>query len=1400
MSVYPCPRCARPSSAEGCGACGRGPEPLLAELSALDRRMAQAEGAMLRHEQQLREARARLAQLAAERAGLFARLGARERELRAPAVPPPPRPRPPLPQPWEIPSPPLAVPMPVPVPGPVPAPVPMPVPVPEARPKETSGKVAQNTLLTLGAILAAIAGISFTTVAWVTFGTAGRAAILGVVTLLALGLPLLLTRKNLRATAEAVSAVGLLLVVLDGVALWLLGVVSDVGAAPFVGWTALAAALFGLLYHRLSGLLVPLFAVPALGAFAAVVALTRDHTLTGLSMLVAVTALAATAAYTSRNRIASELTGGLTAASLLALVSYVSVRDLPALTPLVPAAAAIAILVAARRMPAVRRTGPLIVGAAGAGVLGLLALAATVMLIVRALDPATAGQMPERLWQGPVILALLAAAEFAVPAHRWRGLIAEVTVPLVLFALPGAFALDRRYTVPALLAAAIAAAFTVRALPRDTSRLAASGAAALFALGLAVPDRPLLAGACTALVLAGAALALWRREPLGPAGRAVTVAMLPAALGLWADLAGTPATHTGALVLGAAAALAAVVPLLDRAIAPTAAAALGLIGAATTVAVILQNRAEMYVAVASVTVAIAVLTGAAEKATTGLARAIGSASAVLVLLAVLTTWTYRVAPGFETLTPVVVAAVIGGLVMLLPVGARRGPAWGAALAAGVAALVAAGVALVGSAAAIAAGLPVWAGTPSGWLAEVERFRFLGWQPPVVLLIAGAAGALLLRGPLRHHLPLLALSAATLSAPVAWRLDWPVAPVLAMTVAVLLAVSAARKDRFALARYTAGAVLGLYAAAGALPTPTATLIAGATIAAAGLLVALLAARRQEIAAGLSTTAALLVLPGMAVAAVATFVPGAPARTSLIAATGAAALGLLITGLLRVTASANLPYATVAVPFGAAIVAFASLPTTEPTRLYAAVAGLIGLGSALLQLPDRPLARARAALAAPTLTLAAAVSLPAAIAPVTYPYDWLRDVWGRVPTSTADGLAPRPPSGVGSALDVAVLAAVAIAACLAVLGLAPRRWTVPTAIGGGGVVLLAAPVALDLPWPIGPLTALAIALAAALAAALGRPGPPAVTCLVIAAVTGAPALAWSLAAKPTTLIAAGALVAAGALIAVRGGPGRREAGLVVGGLALTATACAAGLAAGLPREQVAIGVLAAAVAQLAVAALLRPRAEYLPMEVAAHLGLLPAIGFAAAGPRPLAIVIAVYGAALGLYALRAGRVYALVAALAELIAYWLLLAAADVGTAEAYTLPVAAIALAAGVLEFRRRPGLRSWVAFAPGLLAAFLPTLAPVLVGHGEPWRRLALGAAALLVLLLGAARRLQAPTVLGAIVLLAVTVHEMALLWTLVPAWLPIAVAAVLLLVTGATFEQRRRDFHRLKNAVGGMR
>ncbi|MEU6487719.1 hypothetical protein [Streptomyces sp. NPDC046887] len=119
---------------------------------------------------------------------------------------------------------------------------------------ETSPRGVRDVLLTLGGVLLAVAAVAFTVVGWGRLGVGGRTAVLAVVTAGALGSPVLLLRRGLRATAEAVGAVGLVLTVLDAYALrqvtdlevGALGYAAAASAVLAAGWAGYGAALGAL--------------------------------------------------------------------------------------------------------------------------------------------------------------------------------------------------------------------------------------------------------------------------------------------------------------------------------------------------------------------------------------------------------------------------------------------------------------------------------------------------------------------------------------------------------------------------------------------------------------------------------------------------------------------------------------------------------------------------------------------------------------------------------------------------------------------------------------------------------------------------------------------------------------------------------------------------------------------------------------------------------------------------------------------------------------------------------------------------------------------------------------------------------------------------------------------------
>jgi hypothetical protein len=165
------------------------------------------------------------------------------------------------------------------------------------------------------------------------------------------------------------------------------------------------------------------------------------------------------------------------------------------------------------------------------------------------------------------------------------------------------------------------------------------------------------------------------------------------------------------------------------------------------------------------------------------------------------------------------------------------------------------------------------------------------------------------------------------------------------------------------------------------------------------------------------------------------------------------------------------------------------------------------------------------------------------------------------------------------------------------------------------------------------------------------------------------------------------------------------------------------------------------------------------------------------------LAVIGVAAGCYAVVAHRPPVAVAAVADLVlACWITVAGAGIETAEAYTLPAAVGLL---VLTWPRlRVGGPSWAAEGAAVGMAVVPSALAVAASPNA--LRLVLvvaGAAALVVV--GTVLHRQAPFVLGAGALAFVVATRLGRYAPLVPTWVALAAAGLLLLVLGATYERR---------------
>ncbi len=365
------------------------------------------------------------------------------------------------------------------------------------------------------------------------------------------------------------------------------------------------------------------------------------------------------------------------------------------------------------------------------------------------------------------------------------------------------------------------------------------------------------------------------------------------------------------------------------------------------------------------------------------------------------------------------------------------------------------------------------------------------------------------------------------------------------------------------------------------------------------------------------------------------------------------------------------------------------------------------------------------------------------------------------------------------------------------------------------LLLLPVALSLPYEWVLATAAVASLALTAILVRRKPGTALVPRLAALAVTDALALLWSSADRVAVLAAWGTFAASAAVLAhvlsaPTARPAERATARVAGALAVLALgveAIATGITADLPAHITAFVVLAvAAIAAGAAAAWHRiPGREQVSTaaEVAGYVVTATAITLTAFHPSALSLALAATGVGGLAIALRPDRRRAALVGTALLISSsWVRLAMADVTSPEAYTLPVTAAALVIGHRRRTSTPGTGSWTAYGAGLSATMLPSL--IAMWSDEHWLRpLLLGTAALLATVIGVRTRLQAPLIVGSGVLLLVGVHELAptvvQVLGLLPRWVPLATAGLLLLLLGATYEKRIAEARRLRDTVRSM-
>ncbi|MEU9392015.1 hypothetical protein AB0D86_18685 [Streptomyces sp. NPDC048324] len=424
------------------------------------------------------------------------------------------------------------------------------------------------------------------------------------------------------------------------------------------------------------------------------------------------------------------------------------------------------------------------------------------------------------------------------------------------------------------------------------------------------------------------------------------------------------------------------------------------------------------------------------------------------------------------------------------------------------------------------------------------------------------------------------------------------------------------------------------------------------------------------------------------------------------------------------------------------------------------------------------------------------LPLVVVALLGPLGWAREPWSGAPSDARAAVTVHTPWPVFP--TQLLLAPVVVAVVLALL-VRDTTWR-PRALTGATVLAwvtaMTVPSAFELPYLVALLVP-GLLIAAALASAAFRPQP----WVTLAVGTSVPLVFLALPSQPATLAVLSALTALFAAASPR--PRLTPVTAPTALVHATALACATGAAADWAPQHTALLVLAVPAAAALLAARLGDHRATVPVEASGVAAAVLAIGLAVADRPMLALVLALCGVLAAGTAVRPDRrPVGYAAAVLFVLAAWVRLAAWDVGTVEAYTLPVSVPALVVGVLRRRRDSRASSWTAYGPGLAATLLPSLA---AAWADPhWvRPLLLAAAALVTTLLGARHRLQAPLVLGGSVLVLDALHELTpylvQLTGALPRWAPFALAGLLLLTLGATYERRLAQARQLRDFLGGM-
>ncbi len=180
----------------------------------------------------------------------------------------------------------------------------------------------------------------------------------------------------------------------------------------------------------------------------------------------------------------------------------------------------------------------------------------------------------------------------------------------------------------------------------------------------------------------------------------------------------------------------------------------------------------------------------------------------------------------------------------------------------------------------------------------------------------------------------------------------------------------------------------------------------------------------------------------------------------------------------------------------------------------------------------------------------------------------------------------------------------------------------------------------------------------------------------------------------------------------------------------------------------------------------------------------------------VVLTIAAAPLVAYGMRPTRRDALLlAGLLLTISTTAFVLGAGATTIEWYTLPPAAILLTLGILGWRHQP---SWTYLGPGLLLGIAPSA--LVANSNEDWLRTTLVvAASVLIITIGTRHSLQSPFLIGTAALLKITLWQFLEVAPLIPRWITLATAGLILLTIGATYERRLQNTKQAAHWVAAL-